>query len=134
MRLLVCGGRNHTDRTGVWAVLTLAQPIVLMHGGAAGADTFAREWWEAQSDAWRMDRDMLVFPYDRRLGRAGGPVRNQMMLDVGRPDCVIAFKGGAGTADMVKRALKASVAVYEPFRRGGMVYLRRKPGESNTTP
>jgi hypothetical protein len=37
-------------------------------------------------------------------GKAGGPIRNQMMLDDYKPQVVIAFPGGSGTADMVRRA------------------------------
>jgi hypothetical protein len=36
-------------------------------------------------------------------GPAAGPIRNQRMLDWG-PDLVVAFAGGKGTADMVRRA------------------------------
>lgn len=35
------------------------------------------------------------------------------MLDEGQPDCVIAFPGGEGTADMVNRATKAGVPVHK---------------------
>lgn len=33
------------------------------------------------------------------------------MLDNGKPDLIIAFPGGSGTADMIKRARKAGVTV-----------------------
>ena len=35
--------------------------------------------------------------------------RNQQMLDEGEPDALFAFPGGKGTADMVRRARKASL-------------------------
>jgi ABC-type sugar transport system substrate-binding protein len=35
------------------------------------------------------------------------------MLDEGKPDIVVAFPGGTGTADMVRRARKAGVVVIE---------------------
>jgi hypothetical protein len=35
------------------------------------------------------------------------------MLDEGKPDLVIAFPGGRGTADMVKKARRAGVEVVE---------------------
>jgi hypothetical protein len=38
------------------------------------------------------------------FGRSGGPKRNQQMLEEGKPDLVLAFPGGRGTADMVRRA------------------------------
>jgi hypothetical protein len=48
-----------------------------------------------------------------RLGRAAGPIRNAVMLRDGKPELVIAFKGGAGTADMKARARKAGIEVRE---------------------
>ncbi len=45
-----------------------------------------------------------------RHGRAAGVIRNQAMLDYGI-DLVLAFPGGRGTADMVRRARSAGVAV-----------------------
>jgi len=47
------------------------------------------------------------------LGRKAGPIRNQEMLDQGRPNMVVAFPGGRGTADMVRRARGAGVEVIE---------------------
>lgn len=38
-------------------------------------------------------------------------MRNQKMLDEGRPDLIVAFPGGRGTADMVKRGIAAGVPV-----------------------
>lgn len=35
------------------------------------------------------------------------------MLDEGKPDLVVVFPGGTGTADMVRRAKKAGVEVIE---------------------
>jgi Lhr-like helicase len=35
------------------------------------------------------------------------------MIDEGKPDLVIAFPGGRGTADMVGRARKAGIRVVE---------------------
>ena len=35
------------------------------------------------------------------------------MLDEGKPDLVIAFPGGRGTADMVRKANRAGVKVVE---------------------
>ena len=52
------------------------------------------------------------YPADwQKHGRAAGPIRNQQMLDEGKPDLVVAFDGGRGTADMIARAEKAGVRV-----------------------
>lgn len=44
-------------------------------------------------------------------GKAAGPIRNQQMLDEGKPDLVLAFAGGKGTDDMCRRARAAGVEV-----------------------
>lgn len=36
------------------------------------------------------------------------------MIFEGKPDLVVAFPGGAGTADMVSRARRAGIDVLEP--------------------
>jgi hypothetical protein len=43
-------------------------------------------------------------------------LRNQRMLDEGKPDLVVAFTGGGGTKDLVRRAVKAGVSVHEVNR------------------
>jgi hypothetical protein len=40
-----------------------------------------------------------------------GPIRNQRMLVEGKPDLVVAFPGGKGTAGMVTLARNAGVDV-----------------------
>jgi hypothetical protein len=49
------------------------------------------------------------------FGLSAGPIRNQQMLDEGKPDFVIAFHdnlyASRGTQDMVTRAMKAGVPV-----------------------
>lgn len=112
MRVLVCGGRNYRDRNAVFAKLNSVhahEPITLIiHGDADGADRLA--------DTWACANDVAVLVMRARWaehGRAAGPIRNQLMLDDGKPDRVVAFPGGAGTADMVRRAKRAHVPVEE---------------------
>jgi hypothetical protein len=104
-RVLVCGGRDYDDRDQLFRILDaahVANPIVcLIHGAARGADSLAADW--------ALDRDVLcnAYPADwDRDGKAAGPIRNQRMLDEGKPHIVIAFPGGRGTADMIRRAEK----------------------------
>lgn len=112
MRLLICGGRDYSDRAALFATLDAyhaTKPIeLLIHGAARGADMLAQDW------ADRRGVCCLQFPakWDRD-GKAAGPIRNQKMLYEGKPTFIIAFPGGRGTADMVKRAKAAGVAVRE---------------------
>lgn len=106
--VLVCGGRDFADRDGVFRTLDTInaaanQITLLVHGGAPGADTLAGEWAKDRGIPCR------VYPADwKSHGKAAGPKRNQQMLDEAQPQMVLAFPGGRGTADMVRRARTAS--------------------------
>jgi hypothetical protein len=84
------------------------RPRVVIEGGAAGADRWARSWARLRA----IDVETYEAQWARD-GRAAGPIRNQAMLINGRPDLVVAFPGGRGTADMVRRAKAAGVRVIE---------------------
>lgn len=112
MRVLVCGGRDFTDvflLADKLAKLHGERPIsTIIHGGARGADSLA-ETWAAYNDI-----DVEMYPADwKKHGRSAGPLRNAQMLLEGKPDLVVAFPGGRGTADMVSRAKAAGVKVVE---------------------
>lgn len=110
MKVLVCGGRAYTDMRTVTTCLDglVPKPTLIIQGGAFGADACASEW------AYKRDVPERQFLADwKKHGRAAGPIRNQQMLDEGQPDLVIAFPGGTGTADMVRRAKFAGVRVIE---------------------
>lgn len=112
MRILVCGGRDYTDYESVRRNLLEAcnddESITIIHGAARGADALAVKF--------AIDYELGEEPYPAnwsRDGKAAGPIRNQQMLSEGKPDLVVAFPGGNGTADMVRRARKAGVEVRE---------------------
>jgi hypothetical protein len=117
MRILVCGGRDYykygefdrlMDR--IYSELCEGEGLdcVVIQGGAKGADFLAKGW------AWSMNFECLEFPADwKKHGKAAGSIRNQQMLDEGKPDVVVAFPGGYGTRDMVDRARKSGVGVLE---------------------
>jgi YspA, cpYpsA-related SLOG family len=111
MRVLVCGGRDFSDGPKLVSTLHslfLMPNDVIIHGNAPGADWMANAW------AREHDIAVRVFPADwKKYGRAAGPIRNQQMLDEGKPHLVIAFPGGKGTADMVARAKRAGIEVLE---------------------
>lgn len=114
-RVLVCGGRDFSDRAAVARVLRPYKPeniisdvsdCILIVGGAPGADTLAEEW----ADVYGVRKRVFLADWNTH-GRAAGPIRNQRMIDEGKPDLVVAFPGGRGTDDMVKRAEKAGIPV-----------------------
>lgn len=109
MKALVCGGRDHEDKMAVWYVLDSYGPpeiTEIISGMARGPDMFAAEW------ARKFGFTLHKFPADwDQYKKAAGPIRNQQMLDEGKPDIVIAFptKNSRGTWDMVRRAKKAGI-------------------------
>ena len=112
MRVLVCGGRDYSNKKvlRVWLGCLHGESEIkaVIHGGAPGADSMAGEW----------ARGMLVsevcFPAEwDEHGKAAGPIRNAKMLSEGKPDVVLAFPGGRGTADIVQKARAAGVPVIE---------------------
>lgn len=112
MRVLVCGGRNYQDGDRVNAVLNKlhneAGISCIIEGGARGADHLAMSWAvDAGVPRERYDADW------ENQGSFAGPARNKRMLEEGKPDLVIAFPGGRGTADMVRKARKSGVEVVE---------------------
>ena len=109
MRVLVCGGRSYYDVRRVYDVLDgLAGVDCIIDGSAAGADTIAASW------AVELGRENLRFPADwKRFGNRAGPIRNKRMITEGKPDLVIAFPGGKGTANMIKQAKEHGIEVRE---------------------
>lgn len=109
-RVLVCGGRNYTDRERLFGVLDRCHAAEgigqVIHGGAEGADTLAAQWAESRGIP------ATEFPADwGRHGRAAGPIRNRVMVHNGHPTLVIVFPGGRGTADMSRYALSRGLRV-----------------------
>jgi len=60
---------------------------------------------------------------DRSIS-AGGD-RNQQIIDDGKLDGVVAFPGGTGTADMIRRAKKAGLEVWKPYPHLTDLWRRR---------
>lgn len=121
MRVLACGDRNWTDRQMVFSTLSQVFKVaerdpefVLIEGQAKGADKIAGEWAEMMAK-YGVAHEM--YPANWQMyGRGAGPVRNQQMLDEGRPDLVVAFHDAIteskGTKDMVTRAEKSGVRIW----------------------
>lgn len=118
-RILVTGSRDLTDTDLVHDALSEAferydGDVVVIHGGARGADRMAGAWARLMK---RYGVKEAVFNADWRTnGRAAGPIRNQQMID-SKPDVVLAFymegAGNVGTSDCVKRARLAGLRVIE---------------------
>lgn len=109
--MLVTGGRDYNDRSAVFATLDQLDAEhcieLVIHGAAKGADTEAARWCSLRKvPSWPC-------PADWSQGKAAGVLRNQWMLTETSPTHCVAFPGGTGTADMVRRARAANVPVIE---------------------
>lgn len=115
MRVLVCGGRRYDDWAFIVSILDRVharRPIsLLIEGGATGADSLARRWALARGievATYRAD-------WDRYQQRAVS-IRNARMLRQGRPQLVVAFKGGRATEHMMTIAAAALVPVLKTWQ------------------
>jgi hypothetical protein len=111
MKVLVCGGRKYENRKRVYDVLhdfeEHTEITLLIEGGAPGADTLAKEWARLNGiHVAEVKADWTSW------GMKAGAMRNTAMLLL-NPEHVIAFPGGTGTADMVRKARKAGIPVTE---------------------
>lgn len=121
VRALVCGGRDYADAVRVKEVLdevhAVLNIVAVIHGAARGADSLAGAWARGAGVA------EVACPADwETFGRSAGVRRNQAMLDDEKPDLVIAFPGGRGTADMMRRATAHGVEVID------VAAIRVRPG------
>jgi hypothetical protein len=85
---------------------------LLILGGARGIDKHAQDWAIDR----RVSHMVLYADWDA-APRYAGPLRNQRMIDEGRPHACIAFAGGRGTKDMRTRCRKAGVPVLKIVNR-----------------
>ena len=116
-RVVVTGGRNYgvlpEERELIHSVFYRIQKkygrenLTLICGMASGADTeaycYCKLRWNWNCEEYRADW--------KTYGRRAGVIRNQQMVDA-KPDFCVAFPGGRGTADMVKRCYNAGITVW----------------------
>lgn len=112
MRVIICGGRKWCELKYSYYVLDfinkkLHNITTVIQGGAFGADALAAHW------AFDRKIECLEYPADwDRYGKSAGMIRNKQMLEE-KPDLIIAFPGGKGTANMINIARKANIKIME---------------------
>lgn len=130
IKILVCGDRNWTNRQRLSSVLdkicldngwvtnrpedredgNWLPTAEIISGMAKGADTIAVDWAVVN---WV---NFHPYPADwNRFGRAAGPIRNEKMLNQGKPDMVVGFHNdlmnSKGTRHMIKIAFGVAPVV-----------------------
>lgn len=112
MRVLVCGGRDFYNKALLKKTLDELHKkhviTCIIQGGANGADLLTKHWAVAYGGM-----PIEEYKADWKQGRSAGPRRNAQMLKDGKPDLVVAFPGGTGTADMTRKARTAGLTVIE---------------------
>ena len=94
--------------------------LTIIEGGAVGADTFAGEWTCIQRSC------QLVTEYANWENMADPPDRSAIRRcsTITRPNLVVAFPGGRGTADMVLKARRAGIEVIQiPVTAGTIQHM-----------
>ena len=88
-KVLVCGGREFRNYSLLVKTLDQIRPGQIIHGAARGADRMAGRYASTRGIPCE---SFPVFPEDwDKHGKRAGFLRNQQMLDEGRPDLVVAF-------------------------------------------
>ena len=120
--VLATGGRHYKDNDFLMFellddVLNEAHrrslQLVIVNGGATGADAVARRWARQVIEAGYAVTLVTVEAEWARLGRAAGPIRNQRMLDENEVDLCLAAPGGIGTNDMTRRCIATGIPVID---------------------
>lgn len=120
MRVLVCGGREYEDRTAVYEALDALHQsrvisCVIAGDAQKGVYRLAADWARFNG----IELDEYALPETEWLGTSedAGEMAGLKMLELGKPEAVIAFPGGAGTTQLLRQARAAGLPVWEPLAR-----------------
>ena len=109
-KVLVTGSRTWSDKTVIYSELNnflakFPNNLILVHGGAAGADSIAHNWALAnnvKTEVWEANWDLH--------GKKAGPIRNNLMIKSGA-DYSLAFlqNNSSGTLHAISTLKKSGV-------------------------
>ena len=102
MIVLITGGREYRNEREMVAVLnrlhTERKFTFLVHGDAIGADQMSHRWAKSAGVQPVAMEALWGFYGDKKAGT----IRNKAMLAFTKPDVIVAFSGGTGTANMMR--------------------------------
>lgn len=107
MKTIIAGGRDYRLTARDYVELEKLRPYIseVVCGRATGADTCGKEWAQAHGIPVK---DFI--PDWEKHGNAAGPIRNSDMAAYA--DALIAFPGGRGTADMIRKARAKGLVIH----------------------
>jgi len=111
MKVLCCGDRDWKRKDIIKRELKkLPKGTTIIEGECRGADLLSL------AVAIELGFEIMRFPAQWEVyGRAAGVLRNQQMLDEGKPDLVLAFHSSIersrGTRDMIQREKQQKIPV-----------------------
>jgi len=111
MMVLICGSRDWNNFKIIEDfILTLPKDTIIVEGDCKGADKISG--YLGRQHGYRV---IPVTAQWEKYGDAAGPIRNQEMLDLYKPELVVAFhndiENSRGTKDMVTRATRVGIEV-----------------------
>ena len=111
MNIVVTGGRNYRDTHHIFKTLDelhKIHPIThLLHGDANGVDRLCGAWAISR----KIPCQAMPAQWDLH-GKSAGYKRNIKMADT-KPDMLVAFPGGTGTAHMVDTCTKRRIQIWK---------------------
>lgn len=129
--VLVCGSHTECDEELIYKVLDdlhRLRPInLLVQGFAKNTDQIAHAWARKRGVNSTGDKYKITNTDWHKLGKGAGPWRNKNMLVNERPNTIVAFPGGNGTANMIEQGRKAYVSIIEVDKDGGLHESYREP-------
>ena len=108
-RIAVTGGRNFINFIiirNAFKEIGLNEKDILVHGGCSGCDQLCAEIANKEFNA-KIEEHSANW---KKYGKAAGPIRNEEMLK-SNIDMLLAFRGGAGTKNCIKKAEELQIKV-----------------------
>lgn len=108
MKVLICGSRHFNDYELARRIFDSLSISAIIHGAARGADSLG--------ERYAKENNIPCSSYPAlwdKYGKRAGFIRNQRMLEEGRPDLVVAFltADSRGTKHMIKISEEANIPV-----------------------
>lgn len=141
-RVLVTGSRDWVDTAVIVSALNseiyqFPEGIIVVHGGAEGADKVADQWaWVMRQAGYPVRPEAHRPDYDRYPAKFAPLRRNELMASLGAGVChAFPLEGGTGTRHCMTQAFANEIRVvnhgFQPYTQQAKdyaeAYLSRRP-------